>query len=105
MGERYSARMTITALLELRLKPESLDTSYQLLREILADTRAFAGCESVNVLIDNADPAHVIVHETWASVEADAAYRAWREGDGVTTLGSVLTGPPVLTVLTLNSGI
>ena len=97
--------MTVTALLELRLKPESLDAAYQLLREILADTRAFAGCESVNVLIDNADPAHVILHESWASTEADAAYRAWREGDGATTLGSMLTGAPVLTVLTLDSGI
>ncbi|MET3805973.1 quinol monooxygenase YgiN [Nakamurella sp. UYEF19] len=99
-ADRYGAAMPVIALLELRLKPESLPGAHQLLREILADTRAFAGCEGVEVLVDNADPAHIVVHEIWASAEADAAYRAWRAGDGASNLGSILTGAPVLTVLT-----
>ncbi len=97
--------MSVTALLELRLKPDSLDAAHRLLAEILVDTRAFAGCEAVDVLVDNADPAHVIVKESWVSAEADAAYRAWRAGDGATELGSVLTEAPVLTVLTLDASI
>lgn len=98
--------MSVTALLELRLKPESLGAAHQLLREILADTRAFAGCEGVEVLIDNEDPAHIIAKETWASAEADAAYRAWRATEaGASDLGSVLAGAPVLTVLTVDSDI
>jgi quinol monooxygenase YgiN len=98
--------MSVIALLELRLKPDSLDSAYQVLREILVDTRAFPGCESVEVLIDNADPAHVIAKEIWASQEADAAYRAWRASDaGASALGSVLAGAPVLTILTVDPGI
>ena len=92
--------MSITALLELRLKPESLESGMRVLNDVLVATRAFTGNEGVEVLIDTNDPAHVIVHETWASLEADAAYRAWRAGDGANNLRSVLAGAPVLTVLT-----
>lgn len=91
--------MSITALLELRLKPESLDTALQVLNDVLVATKAFAGNEGVEVLIDTADPAHVIVYETWASLEADGAYRAWRASQGQSGLSSVLAAPPVLTVL------
>lgn len=92
--------MSITALLEVHLKPESLESGMRVLNDVLVATRAFTGNEGVEVLIDTKDPAHVIVHETWASLEADAAYRAWRAGDGANELGTVLTAAPVLTVLT-----
>jgi quinol monooxygenase YgiN len=91
--------MSITALLELRLKPEDLNSGMRVLDEVLVATRGFAGNEGVEVLVDTADPAHVIVHETWASLDADKAYRAWRAGDGANDLGSVLASAPVLTVL------
>ena len=92
--------MSVTALLELRLKPDLLDVAYAKVDEVLADTRRFAGCQGVDVLVDRDDPAHLVVHEQWASLAADAAYRAWRAGDGASDLGTVLDGPPVLTVLT-----
>jgi quinol monooxygenase YgiN len=97
--------MPVVAQLELRLQPEALEKAYQMLREILADTRAFEGCLGVDVLIDNQDPAHVIAHETWASLEHDAAYRAWRAGDGATELGTVLAAAPTLTLFTPSSEI
>jgi quinol monooxygenase YgiN len=90
--------MAITALLELRGKPESLDQGLHAeLHAILGDTRAFDGCLGVDVLIDTADPTHLVVVERWASEEHDAAYRAWRAGDGKTNLASFLASPPVLT--------
>jgi quinol monooxygenase YgiN len=91
--------MPLTALLELRLKPDMLDAAHAKVREVLADTRSFPGCEGVDVLVDRDDRAHIVVQERWESVEADAAYRAWRAGEGASDLGSVLTGAPVLTVL------
>jgi quinol monooxygenase YgiN len=97
--------MAVVALLELRFQPEALEKAHPMLREILADTRAFEGCLSVDVLIDNEDPAHVVVHETWASVEHDTAYRAWRAGDGATALGTVLAAAPILTIFTPASDI
>ena len=92
--------MSLTALLELRLDPQALDAAYAKVKDVLAATRQFPGNEGVDVLVDSADRTHVIVYERWASAEADAAYRAWRAGEGASDLGSVLSGPPVLTVLT-----
>jgi quinol monooxygenase YgiN len=93
--------MAITALLELRVKPEALDQGLHAeLRAILSDTRAFDGCLGVDVLIDTTDPTHLVAFERWASEEHDAAYRAWRAGDGQTNLASFLASPPVLTKFT-----
>jgi quinol monooxygenase YgiN len=90
--------MAITALLELRVKPEALAQGLHAeLHAILSATRAFEGCLGVDVLIDTADPTHIVVVERWASEERDAAYRAWRAGDGKTNLASLVASAPVLT--------
>lgn len=86
--------MTVNVFLDLHLTPEGLTRGPAMLREILADTRAFEGCEGVDVLIDHQDPAHLVLAERWASIEADAAYRQWRATDGATQLGTLLTGAP-----------
>jgi quinol monooxygenase YgiN len=93
--------MAVTALLELRIKPEALSSIEDLLRKVLADTRAFPGCLGVEVLVDHTDPAHITLQESWESVEHDNAYRAWRASpEGVSGLGDVVAAPPVLTVFT-----
>ncbi len=97
--------MSITSLLDLRIKPGVLDDAHEMLRSILFDTRAFPGCQGVDVLVDVADPTHLILKESWESIDADTAYRAWRAGEGATELGTVLTAAPALTVLSLESGI
>jgi quinol monooxygenase YgiN len=90
--------MAITAFLDLHVKPEALDQGLHTeLAAILKDTRAFDGCLGVEVLIDTADPTHFVAVERWESEEHDAAYRAWRAGDGQTNLGSFLAAPPALT--------
>ena len=90
--------MSITATLELRFKPESLDEARTVLSRVLAETRAFDGNEGVDVLVDRDDPAHWIAHETWASEEHDAAYREFRAGPGqVTDMAPLLAAAPVLT--------
>jgi quinol monooxygenase YgiN len=98
--------MTVVAHLDLQLQPESLDKAYQILREVLADTRNFDGNLGVDVLIDRDDPAHVIAHERWASIEHDSAYRAWRATEaGSSALSTVLAGPPTLTFFNLSDDI
>ena len=90
--------MPVTAHLDLTLKTESLPTAPAVLRDILSDTRAFDGCLGVDVLVDKGNPAHVLVVERWASMEQDAAYRAWRATEeGASGLGALLAAPPVLT--------
>lgn len=88
--------MTITVLLDLYLRDESVSNAPAVLRDILAGTRAFDGCLGVEVLEDAADSSHLVLLEKWVSIERDTAYREWRAGDGATDLGSVLAAPPTL---------
>ena len=68
-------------------------SSPSFLRRVLAETRAFDGCRGVTVIQDSADPAHLVAVEQWESLEHDAAYRAWRAGDGaIPDLPGLLTG-------------
>jgi quinol monooxygenase YgiN len=76
--------MTVIAILELTFKPEMVEEARELFRSILVDTRAFAGCESIEVLIAEADETQWAVIEHWASPEHHAAYQQWRGGEGAT---------------------
>ncbi len=98
--------MTLTALLDLTLTPESLVDAPEVLRETLRDTRAFAGCLGVEVLRGTQDPTRILLVERWESVEADAAYRAWRATlEGASRLRTLLAGPPSLTTFLIESDI
>jgi quinol monooxygenase YgiN len=96
------AAVPVTAILDLQLKADALDRANDVMRETLTATRAFPGCLSVTVLVDQADPAHVVVYEQWESPEADAAYRKWRATEeGASDLGAVLAAAPTLTLFTI----
>ena len=97
--------MALTVLLDLQLDPDKLELADGVLRETLAQTRAFDGCLRLGVLTDTEDPAHVLVVEEWESLEADSAYRAWRAGDGRSNLGSVLAQPGVITRYQVRAGV
>jgi quinol monooxygenase YgiN len=89
--------MAISSILDLRIKPESLEAAPAVIHETLAATRKFPGCLGVTVLVDSADPAHFVLYETWDSIESDQAYRAWRKTpEGASQLGSVMAGPPAV---------
>jgi quinol monooxygenase YgiN len=98
--------MAVIALLDLHLRADAVDTGLRVLSETLAATRAFPGCQGVSVLVDNADPTHVIAYETWESMERDGEYRKWRTTpDGASSLGTVLAGPPTLAHFTVAEGV
>ena len=90
--------MPFTVLLDLQLKPDNLDNAHAEIHTILTDTRAFAGCLGVEVLVGAQDRAHVLLVERWESAEHDAVYRAWRAGDGATNLGSLLAAAPTVSM-------
>ena len=98
--------MAITAILDLQLKAESLENAHAVIHATLTDTRAFPGCQWVSVLVDSGDPAHVVLFETWESIEHDRAYRAWRATpEGASELGSILAAPPRLSLFTVAEGV
>ena len=93
--------MSVTVLLELKFKPESLAEATELFRRELVKTRAFHGNLTTDVLVDEDDEAHWIIYEVWESVEDDEAYRAFRAGDGkITDLPPLLAAPSVKTRFT-----
>jgi quinol monooxygenase YgiN len=98
--------VAITAILDLQLKAESVETAPGVIRATLTATRAFPGCLGVTVLVDSADPAHVVLYEAWESIEHDRAYRAWRaSAEGTSELGSILAAAPKLSLFTVAEGV
>jgi quinol monooxygenase YgiN len=90
----------------MRLKADSLESAQQVVHRTLTDTRAFPGCLGVTVLVDSDDPAHVVLHESWESIERDRAYRAWRATpEGASELGTIMAAPPKLNHFTVAEGV
>jgi quinol monooxygenase YgiN len=99
------AAVATIAILDLQLKADSLETAHTVIHATLAGTRAFPGCLGVTVLIDSDDPAHVVIYETWESIEHDRSYRAWRATpEGASDLGSILAARK-LTQFTVAEGV
>ncbi len=91
--------MATTTILDMRFKPDAVDEAQDLLKRVLAETRAFDGCLGVRVIQDKDDPTHLIAVEEWESLEKDGAYREWRAGDGaITELPGLLAGAPSLSI-------
>jgi len=97
--------VAITAIVDLQLRADSLENAHEFLHAMLSDTRAFPGCLDVTVLLDSDDPAHVVVYETWESIEHDRAYRARASAEGTSGLGSFLAETPKLSLFTVAEGI
>jgi quinol monooxygenase YgiN len=89
--------MSITAIFEIRLNPSTLSEAADVIANAVRDTRAFPGCQSVEVLQATDDAQRIIVLERWESAEHDAAYRQWRAGEGtIAKLPGLLAAPPHL---------
>jgi len=90
--------MSVTVLLELRFKPESVAQAREVFTRELKKTRSFQGALTCDVLVDEDDEAHWVIYEVWETVADDEAYRAFRAGDGkIVDLPPLLAAPPVKT--------
>lgn len=90
--------MSITVILELRLKPESVPQARDVMRRALLDTRAFDGNLGTDVLVDEDDEGHWLVYERWDTVAHDEAYRGFRASEGrITELPALLAAPTIKT--------
>lgn len=87
--------MAITSIVTLTLKPEAVEHAESVVRESLELARGFDGNLGIDVLVDQTDPTRWLLVERWESEAADAAYRAYRVENNVTsTLGPLLAGAP-----------
>jgi quinol monooxygenase YgiN len=88
--------MSVFVTAEIFIKPELVNDAVKLLGEVLPETRRFAGCETVETVIDLDEPAHIMLVERWASRDAHVAYLGWRQESGsLALLFDMIAAPPV----------
>ena len=87
--------MSVTILLDLKAAPGSIDDLKQIFVEVLPDTRAYEGCEGLDVLLNQDDGDNLILVERWQSRPHYEKYFAWRQETGLLDrLGPLLGAPP-----------
>lgn len=74
--------MSVTVTLEFPIKPERVEEFKALLNDLLVDTRAFEGCQRVDVYQDQERPGDILLVEDWASKNHQQKYQAWRDEIG-----------------------
>ncbi len=75
--------MSHHAVIELPCNPGRGSALVDFFSVALVDTRAFEGCELVEMYTDRDDPDRVILLEKWATSENYDAYLAWRMETGL----------------------
>jgi quinol monooxygenase YgiN len=94
--------MSVITLFELHVKAESVAVAREIMGHALKETRAFDGSLGVDVLVADDDAGHWVIYERWETLAHDAAYQAFRDGEGaVVGFGELLAGPPGKTRYTI----
>ena len=89
--------MSTVALVELHVKPEGVEGVKAGLKKLLVETRAYDGCQSVDVYNDLDNKGTLVLYEKWDSPGHHKKYMAWRQETGaLAQLATALTGPPVI---------
>jgi quinol monooxygenase YgiN len=87
--------MSVVVLLEIQVKPEAVNEVKAMLKQILPDTRAYAGCQGIDIYGNLDDAGNLVFYERWESRDHYQKYLAWRTETGaVAQLSAKLTGPP-----------
>ena len=87
--------MSVVVLLEMQVKPEAMKEVKAFLKENLPDTRAYAGCQGLDIYGNLEDSGNLVFYERWDSRDHYQKYLAWRTETGaVEKLSAKLTGPP-----------
>jgi quinol monooxygenase YgiN len=89
--------MSVVVLLDFRVKPDVVEETLRLFKKILPDTRAYSGCEGVDVYNNADDPTNIFLFERWNSKEQYQKYSAWRMESGfMDEFGAKLAGAPTI---------
>jgi quinol monooxygenase YgiN len=87
--------MSVLAIAEFFVQPEKAEEFLALLKEVLPDTRAFDGCQSLETYVNEDTAGHVFLVEKWRERSDHEAYLAWRMETGLTDmLAPFVTAPP-----------
>jgi len=75
--------MSVTVLVDMQIKPEAVEEMKSLLKKILPDTRAYDGCQSVDIYGNVDDSGNLVFYERWDSRKHHESYNAWRSKSGI----------------------
>ena len=87
--------MGCMVLLEIQVKPECIADAKKMFKDNLGDTRAYDGCQSIDVY-DNMDKGgNLVIYEKWDSRPQYEKYLAWRTESGtMDVLAQMIEGEP-----------
>lgn len=89
--------MTTIVILDIPATPETRAEVLATLEQALVDTRAFDGCEGLELLVNQDDPANFVVYEHWASLAHYERYLAFRQSSGFSaSFRAMFPDPPVI---------
>lgn len=87
--------MSVTVLLEAPVRPEEVANMKAFMASVLPETRAYDGCQDINVYFSTDEPGQMVGIEHWDSRQHHEKYLAWRTETGVMgKIGAMLAGPP-----------
>ena len=87
--------MSVLVLFEVQIKPERISDMKSILVEILPGTRAYDGCQGIDVYSNTEDTGTMVAVEHWDSRAHHEKYMGWRTETGfMDKLGPMLAGPP-----------
>ncbi|MDC0131944.1 antibiotic biosynthesis monooxygenase [Alphaproteobacteria bacterium] len=89
--------MSVLVTVTFQFKPEAAEMALEALRQALPDTRAYAGCESVDSYYDSATCTLLLI-EFWDKPESQQAYLAWRgETGSMDAMADAMAAAPIFT--------
>ena len=87
--------MGVTVILECQAKSGTGDELKATFNSILPDTRAYDGCQGVEVVCNQDDNDNIVLLERWESRPHYEKYLGWRDETGaLKALGDGLAQPP-----------
>ena len=92
--------MSVLVLVEGPVKSEDISNMKSYMVEILPDTRAYDGCQGIEVYFNMEDAGNMVLVEYWDSRAHHEKYLAWRTETGVMDrIGAMLSGQPSIRYL------
>ena len=87
--------MSVLVLLEVQVKPEAIADMKSYLAKILPETRAYDGCQGIDVYTNTEDKGNFVAVEYWNTRTQHQKYSTWRAEKGdMDKIGTMTAGPP-----------
>ena len=87
--------MSVIVFVKINAKENSLEELKNYFKKVLPDTRAYGGCQGVQLYQSKEMPTKFLIHAKWVSEEAQKKYMAWRVETGeLDNLTQMISEPP-----------